>query len=167
MTLEGLPPAERSIDDVIAGVIRFSLGGQPFAMAVLPMGAHDRWQESLNESTAPFFAGVAETGGGSKAMREAVRSARDRMVDGLIEYDRDNVLPSREEIYELASGQEIFAAIQEVIAVGGDPFGLVALTAARRRLMSPPTPAASTPSPGPTKRSRRSTAGRSRKSGRR
>lgn len=158
---------ERSIDDVIAGVIRFSLGGQPFAMAVIPMGAHDRWQESLNADTAAQFEAVPDEGPGrGGALRKAVLAGRDRMVDALIDYDRDKVLPTREEIFELATGQEIFAAIGEVVAVGGDPFGLIALTAARRR-MSHPTGNGSTRPPGPTKRSRPSTGGRSRKSGRR
>jgi hypothetical protein len=168
VTLEGLPPAERSIDDVIAGLIRFSLGGRPFAMAVLPMAAHDRWLESLNSQTAAEFAKIPDSGPlHTKSLRDAVRAGRDRMVDALIEYDRDGVLPTRDEIFELATGQEIFAAIGEVVAVGGDPFGLVALTAAKRRLASLGATNGSTKPPARTKRSPRSTAGRSRRSGRR
>ena len=166
MAIEELPPAERSIDDVLAGLIRFTLGGQPFAMAVLPMGAHDRWQDGLDASMQASFTAVPESGPGVvKGLTAAFRANREQLLDALIAYDRDGVLPSRDEIRELATQQDIISAIREVRAVGGDPLAvsaLSALSAVNRRRRHPTN--GSTPASGPSNGSHPSTAGRRRTS---
>lgn len=158
------------MDDVLAGVIRFSLGGRPFAMAVLPMGPHDRWQDGLDQTMQASFEAIPNAGPDVvKALGSAFRANRDQMLDALIAYDRDGVLPTREEIRELATQQDIIYAIREVRAVGGDPLAVSALSALsvatqqQRRYPSNGSMPVSAPSNG----SPRNTAGRRRTSGKR
>lgn len=156
------------MDDVLAGLIRFSLGGQPFAMAALPMAAHDRWQDGLDQRLQASFDGVP--GSGQALVRKitaAFRANREQLLDALIAYDRDGVLPTRDEIRELATQQDIIAAIREVRAVGGDPLAVGALTALSALRRNPTTNNGSTPASGPSNGSHPSTAGRHRKSKRR
>ena len=156
------------MDDVLAGLIRFTLGGQPFAMAVLPMAAHDRWQDGLDQRLQASFDAVPENGPAFvRSITAAFRANREQLLDALIAYDRDGVLPSRDEIRELATQQDVIAAIREVRAVGGDPLAVSALTALSVRSRLPMMNSLSTPVSGPSNGSPPSTGGRHRKSKRR
>jgi hypothetical protein len=168
VALEDLPPIERSMDDVLLGLIRFTLGGRPFAMAALPMGPHDRWQEGLDQRLQASFDAVPDSGLAIvRSITAAFRANREQLLDALIAYDRDGVLPSRDEIRELATQQDIIAAIREVRAVGGDPLAVSALTALSARPRIPTMNSGSTPASGHSNGSLPSTAGRHRKSKRR
>jgi len=166
--MEALPPAQRSIDDVLAGVIRFTLGGRPFAMAALPMGPHDRWQEGLDRGLQGSFDAIPDAGPAVvRSLTAAFRANREQLLDALIAYDRDNVLPARDEIRELATQQDIIMAIREVRAVGGDPLAVSALSALSAPQRSRTANNGSTHGSGPSNGSLPSTAGRHRKSKRR
>lgn len=157
-----LPGVPRSLDDVMAGLIRFTLGGRPFAMVALPMAAHDRWQDGVDQRLQGAIGSVdpADRAGLYRGLAEAFRTNEDALLEALVAYDRDRVLPPVEEIRELATRAEIIRAIQEVRAVGGDPLG----TAALMRLPTPTT--SSPPAPEPTNGARPSTGGRRRRSAR-
>ena len=158
------------MDDVLAGLIRFTLGGRPFAMAVLPMGAHDRWQDGLDQQLQASLDAVPVPTSGpalARTLSVAFRAQREQLLDALIAYDRDGVLSSRDEIRELATQQDIIAAIREVRAVGGDPLAVSALTALSVRLRLPTQSSGLIFESGPSNGSPRSTDGRHRKSKRR
>ena len=158
------------MDDVLAGLIRFTLGGQPFAMAALPMGAHDRWQDGLDQKLQASLDAVPVPTSGpalARTLSTAFRAQREQLLDALIAYDRDGVLPTREEIRELATQQDVIAAIREVRAVGGDPLAVSALSALRVLQRSPTANNGSTPAFAPSSGSPPSTGGRRRKSKRR
>jgi hypothetical protein len=166
---DSLPASQRSIDDVLAGVIRFTLGGRPFAMATLPMAAHDAWQDGLDDGLSTSFESVPDSGPGVvKGLETAFRANRDRLLDALIAYDRDGVLPPRDEIREIATQQDIIAAIREVRAVGGDPLAASALSALSvLRTPTKPKTNGSTRKPRRSSGAPRNTAGQPRRSGKR
>jgi hypothetical protein len=78
---------------------------------------------------ASFEAVPVQGPGVIRALSSAFRSNRDQMLEALIAYDRDKVLPPLDEIREIATQQDIIMAIREVRAVGGDPLAVSALSA--------------------------------------
>ena len=130
--------------------------------------AEGRAVGELEQGLQASFDAVPDSGPALvRSITAAFRANREQLLDALIAYDRDGVLPPRDEIRELATQQDVIAAIREVRAVGGDPLAVSALTALSARLRLPTESSGSIPASGPSNGSPRSTDGLHRKSKRR
>jgi hypothetical protein len=105
---------ERSAADILAGVVRVSIGGGLYELPTLPMEASERWLASLDERFAAVASGIESSGDDLAAKLAILMSGQDAMLDALYAYDRSQVLPPREEAERNATKTEILRAVIEV-----------------------------------------------------
>jgi hypothetical protein len=106
----------RSATDVLAGVVRVSLGGRVFEIPVLPRGASRRWLESLDARFASLANDLEQAGSDTPAIMVRLVAEADGLYEMLLAYDRAgaSVLPDRADIDEVATDTEILRAVLEV-----------------------------------------------------
>lgn len=105
---------ERSEEDIAAGIIRLSLGGQEYILPTLPWAASDDWQATfkarLNEITGRDFGDI-----GPEMALSALSATMDTLVDLIASYDREHKLgrdsADLKARYDRAQMYETFKAI--------------------------------------------------------
>lgn len=115
--LARLWPAElpaRSSADILAGVVRVSLGGTVYELPVLPRAASRAWLESLDTRFAALAAELEAAGNDAPMIMTRLVAEADALYDMLLSYDQHHVLPSREDIDATATDTEILRAVLEV-----------------------------------------------------
>lgn len=115
--LSRLWPAElpsRSAADIIAGLVRVSLGGMEYELPVLPRASSRQWINSLNDRFAALAAELDQAGNDTPQILTRLVAESDGLYDMLLSYDASHVLPPREEIDELATDAEILRSVIEV-----------------------------------------------------
>lgn len=101
--------AVRSPEDVLAGVLRISVGGVEKIVPTLPIRATREWQaRALDDKTAPA---VEAEGAGIANL------AYDTVLDIVLTYDRTNALGGREWLEENADPAQLYAAAQQMAEV--------------------------------------------------
>jgi hypothetical protein len=136
---------ERSIEDVLAGRLRVVLGGKAFILPVRSIASNRRWVDSLDAKLSSLLATVS-TSGDYATLVGAVESIEpENLLDLVIAYDEDGVLPARDELLELARPHELLQALKAIRRVQ-NPLADVGLVAAFGASAGTPSPA-STSSP--------------------
>jgi hypothetical protein len=146
----------RSVEDILAERVRITLAKREYVLPVLPMGPEAEWKASLD---AGFNAILAAVGGDAEAAIALLSEHGDKLLDALIAYDRDGILPPREAILAEASQIEVIRAALEV-RQSATPLVVIALAVMMAGLQAN---GSSQPSSSPP----RSTAGRRGRSGKR
>ena len=154
------PTPIRPDEEVAAGFISATLGGQARNLPVLSIERNREWKKVYNAT-------VSELGGDAEsddfdAVVDLLSGAIDKMVDLLIAYDETGALGGREWIDKHATDREVYELLKGPVLQAAFPFGidlmaqvLGAIRANMARL------AVSSPS---TSSSQRSTGGRRRRS---
>lgn len=106
-------PPTRSPADMIAGRVPVMLGGRTYNVPTLPRQASREWVARLDENFATLATALDNTDATGDILTMLVAQT-DALVDILLAYDRENVLPSRDEIDEIATDAEILYAVLEV-----------------------------------------------------
>lgn len=153
--LARLWPAEipgRSAADILAGVVRVSLGGSTYELPVLPRAASRAWLESLDARFAVLANELEAAGNDTPLIMARLVAEADALYDMLLSYDQQHVLPPKAEIDAVATDTEILRAVLEVWRAVNP------LAATVAESTSVPTP---TPSPVRRTTRRRPTAGAS------
>lgn len=104
----------RTAADILAGRVRVSLGGVIFDLPVLPRAQSRRWLETLDQRFQNLAVALDQAGDDTPQIMALLVSETDALYDVLLSYDRDHVLPSRDEADELATDAEILQAVLEV-----------------------------------------------------
>ena len=115
--LARLWPAElpgRSAADILAGVIRVSLGGTTYNLPVLPRAASRAWLENLDTRFAELASELEAAGNDAPLIMSRLVAEADALYDMLLSYDQQSVLPSRDDIDAMATDTEILRAVLEV-----------------------------------------------------
>jgi hypothetical protein len=152
--LARLWPAElpaRSATDILAGVIRVSLGGTVYELPVLPRAASRAWLESLDSRFAVLAQELEAAGNDTPAIMARLVAEADALYEMLLAYDQAGVLPTREAIDAIATDTEILRAVLEVWRAVNPLAATVAETSVQtptpslERRTTQPTPTAGDP----------------------
>lgn len=115
--LARLWPAElpqRSAADILAGVIRVSLGGTWYELPVLPRAASRAWLGSLDARFASLAADLEAAGNDAPLILSRLVAESDGLYEMLLSYDQADVLPPKADIDAIATDVEILRAVLEV-----------------------------------------------------
>ena len=107
-------PPTRTPADILAGRIRVVLGGVPYDLPVLPRNASRQWIENLDASFASLALAMDDAGDNAGQILALLSTQTELMYSALLDYDRSEVLPSRDEMDEVATDAEVLHACMEV-----------------------------------------------------
>lgn len=139
------------------------LGGKEYVLRVLTIAANERWNAQLNADTAALVNALTVKGVTLHDIFTALSEQTDQLVELLVSYDQagDKVLPTADEIKEMAYADELVTAVQGVWRAA-NPLVVIGLAAvADRGRQSTPTPPSSEPTstpPTPTASGRKKSA---------
>ena len=148
--LARLWPAElpaRSAADILAGVVRVSLGGRIFELPVLPRAASRAWLSNLDSRFADLATELEAAGNDTPAIMARLVAEADALYDMLLSYDQHGVLPPKAEIDALATDTEILRAVLEVWRAVNPLAATVAETTTESRNPTPSVEPPTTPPP--------------------
>ena len=155
-------PPQRDTEDVLAGILRLTLARREYILPVLTIGENADWQATLTAEVQPLLDDALTM----EQALQVMAGLSDKLLAFLRSYDKTGVLPPPGDWERDIYPYELMSAVLAVRLVA-DPTLSYAVAAfaqeqtALRRAMTP-APAPSEPTSG----SRRRTAGRRAKSGR-
>ena len=131
-----------------------TLGGTEYVLRVLTIAGNERWNAQLDKDTAALVNALTRKGVSVHDIFAALSEQTDQMVGLLVSYDQagDKVLPTADEIKEVAYADELVAAVQEVWRAANPlvAIGIRAMEVARAERT--PTPSSSEPTSTPPSR---------------
>lgn len=145
---------ERSAEAILSRTVRVVLNDTEYVLPVLRIAGNRRWKAELDAATIGLVEGLEAGGNDIAAILGIFGSQTDLLLDLLLSYDVDHVLPSREVIEETAYDVELVQAVREVWRAA-NPLAVTGV-----EMVATPTPDSSPP----TNTSPRPTAGRRKRS---
>lgn len=153
---------ERSSEDILAGRIRATLGGQEYILPVHSIRENRAWKALMQEHLNRIFGDFAALNSAG-AILARVSTATDSQMELVRAYDSGNVLPDLEDVTEpelLKVTFAILAAAFPLLATAIDQLldqpQLLALVMAEFRTSSEPTSSPPVPMAGRQRRSKAS-----------
>ena len=147
---------ERTVEDVLVGRLRVTLGGEVYDLPVRSIASNRRWVESLDTELIGLLVAVSAADDDYRAIASALMGIGAEELLGLvIAYDETHVLPPKEELEETVKPHEVLAAVMGIRRVQ-NPLADAGLAAALSAI-------AGMPSPEPTNSPRGNGASRRRK----
>lgn len=107
---------ERSVEDVLSGVLTIRLGPSRFALKVLVIDKADEWRASFAEKGNHLLSGFGDNFASLTGGLAFMASQTPVMLELLHEYDADGVLPDDEWIRSHVSEPELIRAFMLVLA---------------------------------------------------
>jgi hypothetical protein len=141
---EAMP--KRTAADILAGRIRIVLGGVPYDLPVLPRNASRKWIENLDGAFASMALALDEAGDDTAQILSLLSTQTELMYAALLDYDTTEVLPSRDELDEVATDAEVLQATLEVWRAANPLLAVVAETATTATNGTSPAQQSSPPS---------------------
>lgn len=123
MIIEGFLP-ERSAQDILAGRIRVTLGGEEFVLPSLTIAANDEWRERCSSELRTLF-GAFESIESPVGLLAWLDGTTDLQLRLLRAYDVGGVLPDDEWLRSHASPDAVLRAVLEVTAAAFPTFAVV------------------------------------------
>lgn len=145
----------RSAADIAAGRVRLTFGGTTYTLPVRSIRANREWKEALDGRLAGMLAVLTTAGEDTSAVLLALSGATGPMLDALVDYDHQHVLPPRDVLEDMAAELQVVRAIAEVW-LAANPLLVVAATTLVNRPTEPSDPSKPTSSPPPRTGGRRS-----------
>lgn len=145
--------------DVLAGRIRLTLAGQEYVLPVLTIRENEAWQQELELGMAPILA----AGDDLEQILAVIQQFSGRLMEFIRSYDKHGILPDQGDWEKDIYPNELLKAVMEVRLAADPTLGYVIADLSRQVVMSQMQAQLSEA----TSSSRKSTAGRSRRSGRR
>lgn len=153
-----VPPAfgtpDRDPEDVLAGVVRVSLGGVGYVLPVRSIRANREWKSALEAGTAAVAQRLVEAGGDLPAVLEAAEEGIEPLIDALVSYAPSVLSKDVIESIEPDASMDVIAALSEVWRAAS-PLVVSLLRSTMVEYPDSSTPSSTSPTP---------TAGRRRKS---
>jgi len=107
---------QRSAEDVLAGVLRISVGGIEKRVPTLPMRASAEWQESLGVTLGGFARNLSADQSAESLMGFA-RFTQAAILDAVVGYDRTGALGGRDWLAEHADPAQLYIAFRQMAEV--------------------------------------------------
>lgn len=132
-----------------------TLGDTEFTLRVLTIAANERWNAQLDGRTAALIDGLTRDGADVTDILSALNGQTDEMIDLLRSYDQegDGVLPTADEIKEIAYADQLLTAVREVW-LAANPLAAIALRSLAIVTSASSQPTSSPPPPGTSPRKR-------------
>lgn len=108
--------AQRTPEDVLAGVLRIDVGGITKRVPTLPMKASAEWQESLGAQLGGFARNLSADQSADSLMGFA-RFTQEAILDAVVAYDRTGALGGREWLEEHADPAQLYLAFRAMAEV--------------------------------------------------
>lgn len=152
--------ADRSAEDVLAGVLRIPVGGVEKIVPTLPIRATREWQATIATGPSGFEVPVSDDDWTAATVSEFSGLALETILDVVVAYDRTGALGGREWLEEHADPAQLYAAATQMAEVAF-PFAtdiplLLAGLVVRQVVGSSPPSSTSGPLPIGASRRRRS-----------
>lgn len=150
---------ERTVDDVIHGVLRVRLGGETYVLPVRSIASNRRWVESLDAEMGVLLRAITDAGEDYGALTAALLAVgAEQLLDLVIAYDETGLLPPREDLEEITQPHQALMAVIGIRRVQ-NPLADAGLAAASSAIagMSSPAPTSSPPTNGVSHRRKRLT----------
>lgn len=135
----------RPAEDILARIVRITLGGKSYVLPVRSIRANREWKETFDERTKRVLEQIRASDDADDtraALVSALSSQINDLIDLLVSYDSSGILPTREEIEDIEPDAtlDIIAAVREVLRAA-DPLVAIAIArqATRTETSSPPT----------------------------
>lgn len=158
--LESFGP-ERTVEDVLAGRLRVTLGGETYVLPVRSIASNRRWVESLDAEMIGLLVAVSEAGDDiTSIMSGFMQIGAEQLLNLVIAYDETGVLPPREQLEEVVRPHETLMAVMGIRRVQNPlaDAGLAAMLNTELIAgMQLPAPTNSPPTNGTSRRRKRST----------
>lgn len=137
--LESFGP-ERTVEDVLAGRLRVTLGGETYVLPVRSIASNRRWVESLDTDLGGLLAAVNEAGDDLGAISSAfTRIGAEELLGLVLAYDDTGVLPPKDELEETTKPHEALMAVMGIRRVQ-NPLADAGLAAASSAIVGMPSP---------------------------
>lgn len=153
---------ERSPEEILAAEVRLIFGRKAptaYTLPVLSIAENREWKATLEGGLVGLLNSLDDTGDDLTGVLAAFATVSEQLLDAVLRYDVDGLLPTRDELEHLATDPQVLRAVLAIWSAA-NPFAQVAVAA----MQQPQVPATAAPQPSGsstrTSGSRRSTAGR-------
>ncbi len=109
--------ADRTPEDVIAGVLRIAVGGVERIVPTLPIRATREWQESISKGPEGFTVPVSDDDWTASTVADFSGLTIGTILDVVVAYDRTGALGGREWLEEHADPSQLYAAARQMAGV--------------------------------------------------
>jgi hypothetical protein len=141
----------RSVEDIIGGRVPVVLGRARYVLPELPMDATDEWSGAIDERLRGLLEAIDELAeaAGLLNIYEMASRFQAELLDTLIAYDRDKVLPDKAAIRSTATHTEVMFSVLGVWSATSSPLAATVVTILKQVSMGDDkkTPAGSEPRP--------------------
>ncbi len=147
----------RTVEDVLAGRLRVTLGGEVYDLPVRSIASNRRWVESLDAEMGSLLSAINSAGEDYQAIAAALMGiGAEELLDLVIAYDETGVLPPKEVLEETTQPHEALRAVAGIRRVQ-NPLADAGLAAASSAIAGMSSPAlTSSPRTNGTSRRRKS-----------
>jgi hypothetical protein len=121
---------ERTVDDVLQGIVRLTLGGQPVTLSVLPIRDNRAWKDRANNWLGAVLPQLEAPDATRASIIAFLSGMTEMQLELLYAYDKAGVLPDRGWVEEHATETELLVALLGVLAAAF-PFVATALDVLR------------------------------------
>jgi hypothetical protein len=157
--------AERSPEDVLAGVLRIAVGGRERIVPTLSIRATREWQQEIARGPGGFSVPVSDDDWSAADVADFSGLTLQTVLDVVVAYDRTGALGGREWLEENADPAQLYAAASQM-AEAAFPFAtdtrLLLAALVVRSILPGAAPSADPSSTSGRSRTGGSTRGRSR-----
>jgi len=108
---------ERTPEDVLAGILRISVGGQERIVPTLPIAATREWQATLGHGPDGYVAPEDESDWTPEQVDEFTALSLEAVVDLVAGYDRTSALGGKEWLLANADPFQLYQAARQMMAV--------------------------------------------------
>ena len=108
--------AQRTPEDILAGVLRINVGGIEKRVPTLPMNASAEWQEALGAQLGGFARNLS-TDQSADSLIGFARFTQQAILDAVVAYDRSGALGGREWLAEHADPAQLYIAFRQMAEV--------------------------------------------------
>lgn len=130
----------RTVDDVLSGRLRVTLGGEVYDLPVRSIASNRRWVESLDAGMGSLLRAVSAAGEDYQAIASALMGVgAEELLDLVVAYDESHVLPSKDDLEEVVKPHEALLAVVGIRRVQ-NPLADAGLAAASSAIAGMPSP---------------------------
>jgi hypothetical protein len=106
----------RPAGDILSRTVRITLGGKEYSLPVRSIKANREWLAKVNGQTVALLKGLDTSGDDLGALMGLLGNQIDPLIDLLLAYDSEGVLPTRDEIESIEpdASLDVLEAVQGV-----------------------------------------------------
>lgn len=129
---------ERTAEDIVSGIVRVRLGSAEYALPELAMEPTDAWAARLDDGLVGLLGLIDRLGTTAQLapLFLQARSFESELLDTLIAYDEQHVLPPKADLRKSVTHTQILFAVMGVWATTASPLGALVVEMVRQSATS-------------------------------